>query len=324
MARKKLSPRAAAMLAGLLLGSMLPVLIAGTAQASPDLIPSTEAQIIELANVERAARGIRPLAVDAGLQNKAREWAHKLANEGTIYHMTTLPARLLGFKAGGENIILSVPRMTALYAHVEVMKSDLHRKNLLDHAFSHAAAGISCATVGGRHFTVAVIQFGADTRPSTEIPPYEPSVVNGDTSAGPGVTCAGFAAPGPPVGAPAPPPPPAPAPAPAPVVAAPVVKPAPAAVVAPAPAPAPAPEPVESPAPEPPPVEMPAVVEARQTTAAVSAPEPIVLQASAPVFQQTSMMLFFGFFGTLLLITLVLAMVAGGKWHDRHRVARAK
>lgn len=51
MARLKLSPRAAAALVGLIIGSMLPVLVAGTAQASPGLIPTTEAQIIELATM---------------------------------------------------------------------------------------------------------------------------------------------------------------------------------------------------------------------------------------------------------------------------------
>ena len=46
------------------------------AQADPGLIPNTEAQILDLANVERLARGIRPLAHDPRLGQVARESAY--------------------------------------------------------------------------------------------------------------------------------------------------------------------------------------------------------------------------------------------------------
>ena len=68
--------------------------------------------------------------------------------------MDVLPARKFGYKAGGENIVMGVPKITALFAHIEVMKSDLHRKNLLDPAFSHMAVGMSCASVNGFNYSV--------------------------------------------------------------------------------------------------------------------------------------------------------------------------
>lgn len=324
------SRRAASALVGLILGTTLPLLLPAAAHADPGLIPSTEAQIVELANIERAARGIRPLSTDTRLAQAAREWAHKLANEGQIYHMDVLPARGFGYKAGGENVILGVPKITALYAHIQVMDSELHRKNLLDPAFSHVGVGMSCATVNGFDRTIAVIEFGADTRPSTGIPSADPQVVQGDIKAGPGVTCEGYApppAPGP--GAPtapepAPEPEPAPAPvakkvaapkpvaAPAPVVAAPPV--APPVVATPPPAPEPAPELPVVPDIEP--------VDVYETTAAVAEPAPLTLDGT-PVYEQTGIMLMAGFFGTMLLVSLALAMVAGGNWHKR-RLARLR
>ena len=324
MTRWMSSRRASSALMGLILGASLPLLLPAVAHADPGLIPSTEAQIIELANVERAARGIRPLSTDNRLAQVAREWAHKLANEGQIYHMDVLPARAFGYKAGGENVVLGVPKITSLYAHIQVMDSELHRKNLLDPAFSHAGVGISCASVGGFDRTVAVIEFGADTRPSTDIPPADPQVVQGDIKAGPGVTCQGFApppAPGP--AAPTAPEPAAePAPAPAPVakkVAAPKPAAAPppvaATVVAPPVAP-PVETPPPAPSPEPPVVTDIEPVEVYETTAAVSNPAPVALEAD-PVYERTGVMLIAGFFGTMLLISLALAMVAGGNWHKR-------
>lgn len=326
MSRWMASRRARGALAGMILGATLPLLVPAAASASPDLIPSTEAQIIDLANVERLARGIRPLAVDDRLAGRAREWAHKLANEGTIYHMDVLPARSLGYKAGGENIVLGVPKITALYAHIQVMTSDLHRKNLLDPAFSHAGVGMSCATVNGFNYSVAVIQFGADTLPSTEVPPAEPRLVQGDIKAGPGVTCEGFAPPAPPGPSAAPPPAPAPAPAPAgpPVKKAPAPK--PPSAPAPAPGPAPAPvvvaPPVEVPPPAAPPPEVPPApaesVEPREVARVAVEPSPVAANVPVPVYQQTGVMLLAGFLGTLLLLSLVVAMVAGGRWHKRH------
>jgi hypothetical protein len=41
-----------------------------------------------------------------------------------------------------------------------------------------------------------------------------------------------------------------------------------------------------------------------------------------PVYQRTEVMLMAGFFGTMLLISLWFAMVAGGNWAKRHRAAR--
>ena len=67
--------------------------------------------------------------------------------------------------------------MTPDYAHIEWMKSALHRKNVLDPAFSHAGVGVYCATARGRYFTVAVVELGADSRPSSTVPPPGPPPV---------------------------------------------------------------------------------------------------------------------------------------------------
>lgn len=233
----------------LLFTTTLVVVHASPAAANPANAGTVEQQILDFHNAERAARGIRPLNGDGRLQQKAREWAQRLANEGTIYHMEVLPARSFGYRAGGENIIYRAPSMTSNYAHIEWMNSDLHRKNILDPAFSAAGVGVACATVGGRNYTVAVVEFGADSSPGTSVPPLDPRFIGGDPYAGTEVTCKGFAPPlidlapvlellvpppppisqivsgtdpVPPPAAVKPKPKPAPVPVPAPVVAAPV------------------------------------------------------------------------------------------------------
>ena len=216
-----------------------------SALANPAEIGYSEQRILELHNAERSARGIRPLSFDSRLQQVAREWAFKLAAEGRIYHIDTLPARGLGFKAGGENIVYRAPSMTPDYAHIEWMKSDLHRKNLLDPAFSHAGVGVACATARGLYFTVAVVEFGADGSPSSTVPPLDPRAVTGDGMNGRAVTCKGFAPPAPPVPLVV---------APAPVAAAPRPAAPKPASAPPAPKPVPVPAQVEVPPPGPPPV----------------------------------------------------------------------
>jgi hypothetical protein len=273
------------------------------ALASPAEIGYSEQRILELHNSERAARGIRPLTPDSRLQQAAREWAYKLAGEGTIYHMATLPARSLGYRAGGENIVYRAPSMTADYAHIEWMKSDLHRKNALDPAFSSAGVGVYCAAARGLYFTVAVVEFGADASVSTTVPPLEPRVAKGDGMSGRVVTCKGHTAPAPP----------APlitggAPAPASIVPARATLARKPASVPPAPKPVSVPALTEVPPPGPPPVLPPAPVStsaepspapsasleedaaalleqerAQQTDAPTPAPTPPALDSTAPV-----------------------------------------
>jgi hypothetical protein len=80
---------------------------------------------------------------------------------------------------------------------------------------------------------------------------------------------------------------------------------------------------VEIPPPAPGPVIHIVEPEVYETTAAVAEPKPVAVQPSIPVLEQTATMLLAGFFGTMLLISLSVGMVAGGRWHKR-RLARAR
>lgn len=281
MHRRSFALSAAKTLTAALFTSTLAALFFPTpAAANPAEIGYSEQKILELHNAERSARGIRPLSFDSRLQQVAREWAFKLAAEGRIYHIDTLPARGLGFKAGGENIVYRAPSMTPDYAHIEWMKSDLHRKNLLDPAFSSAGVGLACASARGLYFTVAVVEFGADASPSASVPPLDPRVVTGDGMNGRAVTCKGFASPAPPaplIGAPAPvtpaPGPVAPKPAPAPHAPKPV--PVPPQIEVPPPGPPPVLPPTAPPVTAPPPVPVPPA----------PSPEPEIVPEPQPVVQ---------------------------------------
>ena len=86
------------------------VALTDVAYANPADMSYSEQRILELHNAERAARGIPPLALDPRLQQVAREWAYKLAGEGTISHMATLPARGYGYRRAGRTSSTALPR----------------------------------------------------------------------------------------------------------------------------------------------------------------------------------------------------------------------
>ena len=102
-------------------------------------------------------------------------------------------------------------------------------------------------------------------------------------------------------------------------------------VVASAPAPVvvapPLAPPVESvplaPSPEPPVMAPEPQTVKAETTAPAPDPSPASAQVQVPVYEQTGLMLIAGFFATMLLMSLVLAGVAGGRWHER-QLAKAR
>lgn len=152
-------------------------------------LPKLMAQEIhELANAERVRRGIAPLRWDEGLAQMATDWSKVLASKGTLSHrsgMLKYPTIAGRFRSVGENVF-SGPGGEQWYgnagaAHGGWMRSDGHRRNLLQPAYTHAGVGVVC--VSGRLWaTQNLAGDGSRGTPRSETPARTP--VAHDGSAG--------------------------------------------------------------------------------------------------------------------------------------------
>jgi hypothetical protein len=183
--------RTKALLTGLVLAFVLPVTgFMGVAHAASD-ISFNQQKMFEYGNQERSARGIAPLARDSGLDAGAQEWAEKLAAQGRMYHRSQIYSFSLGYHSGGENLAWHDYSMTASVAHNLWMASDVHRKDMLDPAFTHAGFGIACSTQSGHAYVIAVVEFGGEGKPADSVPSTQPHVAGGDPLTGHEVDCSG-------------------------------------------------------------------------------------------------------------------------------------
>ncbi|HEY8202882.1 MAG TPA: CAP domain-containing protein [Actinomycetota bacterium] len=201
------------------------LLLTGAAWAQAD-----ESCFTNKANAERAAAGLPALSVNSQLVDVARRHSQEMAASQTIFHNPGLAGEVTGrWLLLGENVGTG-PSCDDV--HEALMKSPLHRKNILEPKFN--AVGMGTVVDGGAiYLTQVFMQAGGGPAPP-----------------------APRAAPAPP---PAPKPAPPPAPKPAPPPAAPKPKPASSPKPKPPPAPKPsvAPPPPPSPMPPPPPVPAP-------------------------------------------------------------------
>lgn len=161
--------------------SALPILLLA---ALPALAASSDAgynnsRILEFMNEERQARGIRTVARDSALDQKARAWAEKLAAEGKMYHSSSYAGMSVGYHSAAQNLAYHDGSLSAAQAHNMWMASGVHRKNMLDPDFSHVGVAIACSTASGAPYVMAVVEFGGDGSPSKSTPDRNPQVAGG-------------------------------------------------------------------------------------------------------------------------------------------------
>ncbi|GIU88463.1 MAG: hypothetical protein KatS3mg009_2978 [Acidimicrobiia bacterium] len=161
----------------------------GAAVRGADPATAVAADLFERVNAERRARGLRPLAWDAGLAELARAWARHLAATGTLRHQDLGALlgdpRLLGrFRAASENLYAGTGGSAdSGSAHGALMASDGHRQAMLVPELQYAGIGAACA--GDRLVVVEdfAIGWGAPLPPVRPVPPRLP--VAADDGAGP-------------------------------------------------------------------------------------------------------------------------------------------
>lgn len=130
------------------------------------------ADLVARVNDERAARGLRPLAWDATLAQRASDWSDVMSRTGL--HHSDLHPLLAGFVGVAENIGTAPARTRAGTLHVAWMRSDSHRHDLLAPNVDRIGIGVVCTADG----TMWATQEFASTQSGDfgPLPPAEPLV----------------------------------------------------------------------------------------------------------------------------------------------------
>ncbi|MEI4272628.1 CAP domain-containing protein [Klenkia sp. LSe6-5] len=160
-------------------------------QSAPAAGPDAPAEdqiaraVFDRVNAERVERGLAEVSWNEGLATLARDWSEQMAGSGEFVHQDLRPVlqgdRLPGLVALGENIFTSSGPVPAGTVHVEWMRSDEHRANLLDPGWDRLGIGVVCAADGSVWATQEFGRTAGSDRPAVArtTPPAEPLVAAG-------------------------------------------------------------------------------------------------------------------------------------------------
>ncbi len=104
-----------------------------------------EERIIELVNRDRAGQGLAPLAFDEGLTVGARTWTERMASDGAPDGLAHDPDLRVpdGASVAGENVAYRTTEGdVASRLQAQFMRSDGHRRNVLDNSFDRIGVGV--------------------------------------------------------------------------------------------------------------------------------------------------------------------------------------
>lgn len=102
-------------------------------------------------NDTRTQLGLRPLAIDQTLVNKAQAWAEHMASAGTIAHSRLSDGAGSDWNVLGENV--GVAGSTA-QMHSLFMNSPAHKDNIVSGKYNRIGTGV--ADAGGKVYVVQV------------------------------------------------------------------------------------------------------------------------------------------------------------------------
>ncbi len=136
-----------------------------------------EQAILEMVNAERGERGLPPVAWNEELAEQARAWSRDMAGRDVLEHQDLMQVigQFDGLTAIGENVYRATGPVPAGRAHVGWMRSEGHRRNVLEPGFEMLGVGVHCAPDGGVWATQLFGREGAPPPPPADAPPLEPS-----------------------------------------------------------------------------------------------------------------------------------------------------
>ena len=119
----------------------------GTVNAA--LLTAYERELLDLANVSRVLAGKKALVWDAKIAGTARAHSKDMGQKGFFDHTNLqglspfdrMEADGISYSAAGENI--AAGQINAVFAHIEWMNSEGHRKNILGDKYERMGAGIA-------------------------------------------------------------------------------------------------------------------------------------------------------------------------------------
>jgi uncharacterized YkwD family protein len=122
--------------------------------ASGHQLSASEQKMVDLVNQERTKAGVAPLKVDAELSRVARIKSQDMKDNNYFSHTSPtygspfdmMKSFGIKYRTAGENI---AKHGSVESAHVGLMNSEGHRKNILNPNFTHIGIGI----VDGRYYT---------------------------------------------------------------------------------------------------------------------------------------------------------------------------
>ncbi|MCS7001369.1 MAG: CvpA family protein [Dehalococcoidia bacterium] len=161
---RRVEPHAADLIGRI--GLPIPAGLSPTTTTEPIVIPAAtrttvdavaESEMLALLNAERQRYGLRPLAIDANLQQVARAYSDALFRAGQLTHTLAgagtpgdrLRAAGVSFNVAGENLAYAP---TAPIAHQSLLASPSHRENILSARYTRVGIGVRIGPIG-RVFT---------------------------------------------------------------------------------------------------------------------------------------------------------------------------
>ena len=168
----------------LLLASV--VVLAQTPAGASDGVADYYARI----NAARAAAGVAPLHVDAGLAAGAQSWAGTMASQGTIFHSSFSSWFPSWAGSAGENVGTGPSDQTVFSAF---MGSSLHRANILNPAYTDVGVGV--VWVGAQQYTVQRFAARSGATPPPTSPPATAPPATAPPATAPPATAAPVTAP---------------------------------------------------------------------------------------------------------------------------------
>jgi len=110
-------------------------------------LTAEEQHMLNLVNGERQKQGLKPLVPHAGLTELARKKSRDMIQNNYFSHISPtygspfdmMRAAGISYRTAGENI---AGASTVERAHLALMNSDGHRRNILNPAYTHVGIGI--------------------------------------------------------------------------------------------------------------------------------------------------------------------------------------
>lgn len=180
----------AAIITMALVAGFVPALTAPAEASSPAIAVDLHNRL----NDERRARGLHDVVWDANLAQAATTWSGRMSATGSYVHsdfgatLRSLPFRDL-FSAIGENIYVLYPSyQSAGFAHRGWMRSDGHRRNMLNAYYDAVGIGVVCDADGTMWATMTMGRHANSTRPAYQNSVPANPIVHDNTG---GPTCGG-------------------------------------------------------------------------------------------------------------------------------------